>query len=163
MSERWVLNASPVIVLAKIGRTDLISQLTDEAMIPQAVIDEIVAGPQDDPARKIVLRGGFPVAQTVPHPDLLAWDLGAGETAVLSYALEAPGWTAILDDGAARRCAQAFDIPCKGTLAIVLAARKQGLISSASSLLHELLSVGFRLDENIIREALQRSVGEDWE
>lgn len=112
MNERWVLNASPIIVLAKIEKLDLISLLTDEVVVPKVVIDEIAAGPPDDPARQIVLRGDLPISQTTLHPDILAWDLGAGETAVLSYALETQGWTAILDDGVARRCAQSFDIPC---------------------------------------------------
>ncbi len=36
----------------------------------------------------------------------MAWDLGAGESAVLTWARRNPGFTAILDDRAARRCAE---------------------------------------------------------
>jgi predicted nucleic acid-binding protein len=52
----------------------------------------------------------------------MAWDLGAGETAVLSYALANSGWTAVVDDNAARKCARSFAISAKGTLAVVDAA-----------------------------------------
>ena len=68
-------------------------------------------------------------------PEILAWDLGKGETAVLSYALTNPGWTAIIDDRAARKCAMSFSIPIKGTLAVVILAKKHGLVDSAADVL----------------------------
>jgi predicted nucleic acid-binding protein len=36
MPERWVVNASPLIVLAKIDRLDLLIHLADELLIPVA-------------------------------------------------------------------------------------------------------------------------------
>ena len=51
MAERWVLNASPLIVLAKINHQHLLAQLADEIAIPQAVLAEKYAGPTGDPAR----------------------------------------------------------------------------------------------------------------
>lgn len=71
-----------------------------------------------------------------PTPELAAWDLGAGETAVLSYALANPGWVAILDDGAARKCAVTFGIAVRGSLAVVILAKKRGLIPQAKQVLH---------------------------
>ena len=104
MTERWVLNASPLIVLAKTGYGSIIRQLADEVIVPRAVAREILAGPVDDRARVQIAGGAWLLGDTPSTPaELLAWDLGAGETAVMSYALANPGWTAILDDGAARR------------------------------------------------------------
>jgi len=97
-----------------------------------------------------------------PPAGILAWDLGAGETAVLAFALYKEGWTAILDDAAARRCALSFSLPFKGTLAVVLMAKQRGLISSAADVLHVLRAIGFRLDDETIREALISTVGEEW-
>ena len=93
---------------------------------------------------------------------MLAWDLGDGETAVLSYALANHGWTAILDDRAARKYALSFSIPYKGTLAIVILARKHNIIPSAAASLHSLQSAGLRLDDEVIRAALRNLVGEEW-
>ena len=162
MPEHWVVNASPLIVLSKIGKAALLTQLADQVVVPQAVAAEILAGPVDDPARQLISQGDFRLQEVAPHAEILTWDLGAGETAVLSYALAVAGWTAVLDDGAARRCARIFKLPCKGTLALVLLARKRQLIPSASSVLRDLLAVGFRLDDAVIREALYRTVGETW-
>ena len=41
MPERWVVNASPLIVLAKIDRLDLLVQQADELLVPQAVVNEM--------------------------------------------------------------------------------------------------------------------------
>jgi predicted nucleic acid-binding protein len=88
--------------------------------------------------------------------------LGKGETAVLSYAFTHPGWVAILDDGAARRCARSLSITITGTLAVVILAKQHNLIQSAVEVLQALRGADFRLDDSIIGEALARSVGEQW-
>ena len=163
MTERWVLNTSPLIVLARVGQEHLFHTLADEVVIPRAVAVEIEAGPTNDPARQVLADGQFTIVEAVPAPEVLAWDLGAGETAVLSYALKEAGWTVVLDDAAARKCAWSFGLRLKGTLAVVILAKQHGLISSATDVLRSLLNIGFRLDENVVREALSRTVGEKWE
>ena len=97
-----------------------------------------------------------------PSAEILAWDLGQGETAVLSYALAHRKWIAVLDDGAARRCARSLSLNITGTLAVVILAKQYGLIDSAAQVLYDLRGADFRLDDVIIREALERTVGEKW-
>ena len=163
MPERWVINASPLIVLAKIGQIGLLTALADEIAIPDAVVREINSGPSDDPARNWLVGPKVPIVDiTTLPPELLAWDLGAGETAVLSHALANPGWTAVLDDNAARNCARSFNIPVKGTLAVVILAKQQGLISSAADLIRQLQQHGHRIHDTIVRDALDKTVGEPW-
>ncbi|MBN2391716.1 MAG: DUF3368 domain-containing protein [Anaerolineae bacterium] len=163
MTEQWVLNSSPLIALGRIGYTHLLSELATDIAIPRAVVDEIKAGPTDDRAYHAVMDNAQHIVDTSLVPEVLAWDLGAGETAVISYAVSHPGWKVILDDAMARRCARSFEVKTKGTLAIVILAKQRGLISSATDVLHLLLKAEFRLDENVIREALLRTVGEVWE
>jgi predicted nucleic acid-binding protein len=158
-----VVNASPVISLARVGQVELLAHLPQQVVIPNEVAEEISAGPENDPARQIVESGLFKVVKTpAPPPEIFAWDLGKGETAVLSFALENPDWTAILDDNAARRCARSFSIGIIGTLAVVILAKQYGLIESAAQVLRALQSNDFRLDEAVIRSALKQTVGEKW-
>lgn len=160
MATSWVIDASPLILLANVGCEYLFTELADDVVVPQAVAREVRAGPKNDRARQLVARRFWRTASTPPPPaSLLAWDLGAGETAVITYTLAHVGWTAILDDAAARRCAKAFDIPIKGTLAIVLLAKQRQLIPSARSVLLQLRSNGFRIDEALLATALT-AVGE---
>ncbi len=163
MNDLWVVNASPLIVLGKIGHLDLLNQLTKDIVVPGAVADEIKAGPQNDPARLAIEAGMFRLSDAQePTAELAAWDLGSGETAVLSYALENPDWTAILDDAAARKCAVSFGIKVRGSLAIVILAKKRGLIPLANQMLRTMQEVGLRLDDKTIQQVLKETVGEDW-
>lgn len=161
MAERWVVNASPFIVLSRINQERLLTDLSDEIVLPQAVVDEIQAGPKDDRARQIIDQWPVVEVPTIPA-ELIAWDLGAGETAILAYAQANPDWTAIIDDGAARKCARSFNISVKGTLGIIISARQRELIPSAADLLRQLKTFDFRLDERLIAEVLTQTVNEEW-
>lgn len=162
MSEVWIANASPVIVLAKAGYLNLLKDLPSELVLPEAVVVEILAGPESDPSRQAIEHGwGYRNHPSKIPPQLLEWGLGAGETAVLALALERAPATAILDDAVARACAKAFGIPLLGTLGVILRAKKRGLVSDAAEVLRKLRSVGLHLDDRTIRLALGR-FGEAW-
>jgi predicted nucleic acid-binding protein len=102
LAEKWVVNASPVIALARIGQVELLTQLPARAVTPRAVADELLQAPEGDPARRAVESSLFRIVKTpTPPPELLAWDLGKGETSVLTYALANAEWVVVLDDAAA--------------------------------------------------------------
>lgn len=163
MPRRWVVNASPIIVLSRIGHESLLFRLATEVVIPQAVADEILSGPAADHAYQLVSAGRFTIIQPPGIlPALSAWDLGAGETEVIATALARPGWSAVIDDRSARKCAVSFGVASLGTLAIIILAKQNNLIPTASDPLRELLAGGFRLDERLIADALRRTVGEEW-
>lgn len=58
MGEVRVVNASPLITLAKVGRLDLLTRGRRQLVVPAQVADEVLAGPERDPAR-LALEGGF--------------------------------------------------------------------------------------------------------
>lgn len=162
MNECWVVNASPVICLAKAGQIEILLNLPEKIIIPYAVAEEIHAGPSGDPARKILSLGKFMIAEVMTLPEIIAWDLGQGEASVLSYAKANTGWTAIIDDLAARKCARGLAIPYIGTLAVVIMAKKRGLITSAADVMRSLQAAGLRLDDEVIRFAIKQTVDEEW-
>lgn len=163
MAERWVVNASPLIVLSKINYHHLLTELAAETVMPEAVALEIEAGPEDDPARRFLSSASLPIVTVPAEPVIVAWDLGAGETSVLSYVFHHPNWKAVVDDGMARRCARTLNIPLIGTLGVIMRAQQSGLIKASVPLLKSLQAVGLRLDDNVIRDALRRTTGELWE
>lgn len=159
----WVVNASPIIALAKVDRLDLLLSSSRTLVIPEAVADEIQAGPTGDPART-ALAGGFggvPVAVELSE-DVSAWGLGRGESAVLCLA-EQRGAVAIVDDRDARRAAKTMGIAVLGTLGVILRARAEGRIESASEILKALQLSGMRLNNVLIETALRDAFGEVWE
>lgn len=163
MPEHWVVNASPLILLAKIEHVHLLEELADQVIVPEAVLAEVNNGPIRDPARRFLAARPLQIVPVAPHPMIAAWDLGEGEAGVLGYATRHPGWKAIIDDGAARRCARALGIPHLGTLGVILRARQSGLIAAAVPLLRALRIEGIRLDDAVIRAALAATSDETWE
>ena len=87
------------------------------------------------------------------------WDLGPGETAVLSWARRHAGFEALIDDRAARTCAAALGIPARGTLGVLLLAKKEGLVDRVGPVVDEVIAAGLRVD-NRLREAVLRLAGE---
>ena len=163
MPECWVLNASPVITLAKAGHLDLITALATDILLPDAVVAEVLDGPATDPARQAVEEGwGTRVAASSVPVVVLEWGLGAGETAVLAVALARSGCTAILDDEESRRCARTLGIPVMGTLGVVVRAKHQGQITSAAVVIQALRMAGFYIDEALVTTVLREHVGEVW-
>lgn len=156
MNERWVVNASPLILLGKIGHLTLLPKLCAELVIPTGVAAEVRKGGADDVASlwlDVSARTNILDASVVP-PLVTAWDLGAGESEVLAWALAHRNFVAILDDRVARRCAQVLQIPVRGTLGIIVLAKTQGHISSANPLLDALIAAGMRVSPEVRAEAL---------
>jgi predicted nucleic acid-binding protein len=148
VSRKWVTNASPLILLGKIGKLSWLESLSGEFIIPLGVAEEVRAGVASDAARKWIVEGGDKYIREIGQidPVIAAWDLGVGETQVLMWARQNAGFEALLDDRAARTCAATLQIPVRGTLGIVLVAKREGLIAQAKPVIEELMKAGMRID-----------------
>ena len=86
MAERTVVNASPLIVLSRARRLDLLTLAGTPAHVPETVARE-VRRHSDDAARALDTIDWL---RTVPDAERLplvrGWDLGPGESAVLEWA-----------------------------------------------------------------------------
>ena len=163
MTRPLVVNASPLICLAKAGSLELLTRLSAEVVVPEAVVSEVLAGGPGDPAR-LALEAGWGrrlVASHVPH-QVLEWGLGAGESSVIAAALEIEDATAVLDDREARVCARLVGLPVVGSLGVVLRCVRAGIVPAAVPILRALRDSGIHLDDRTIRAALLRTTGEDW-
>ncbi len=159
--DKWVVNASPLICLGKLGHLDWLDQLATEVVIPSGVAQEIENGPPGDAARRWLQAVGAPHVRAIDQidPEIAAWDLGAGERAVLTWARRNPGFTAILDDRAARRCADVFGVTVCGTVGILMRAKRARLTPNLAAVLDAATKAGLYLSPAVRREAL-RLVGE---
>lgn len=149
-----VLNASPCICLAKAGLLHIPELLGSKVVVPQVVAAEIMAGAADDAAKLAIERHfGERIAPKALAQQVLVWAVGAGESAVLSLCIENAGWTAVLDDSLARRCARALPVPCAGTLGLIVHAKRQGIIASATQAITKVVDAGLYVDARTIAEA----------
>lgn len=156
MPSPLVVDASPVIVLAKAGFLDLLAIAGDPVQIPLAVVREIQRiGPQDPAVQALAQTPWLIPVDPGPAPAALRpFHIDAGEEAVLSWALAHPGTGAMIDDPRARRCALALGIPHRGCLGLVLLARRQGVIPAARPVLEQLRQVGLRLSDRLMNQSL---------
>ncbi|NJL56125.1 DUF3368 domain-containing protein [bacterium] len=157
MVRLWVVNASPIITLAKIGRINLLPRLCDEVIIPQGVADEIQQGDYNDSALSWIRTEGqvFLKPNLEIDPVVASWDLGSGESHVLSWCICHPEYEAILDDRAARKAANILRIPIRGTLSIIVLAKQEGHVVSAKVEFEKLIESGFRIKVDVLLKVLE--------
>ena len=156
MTEPALANASPVIFLARGGHLELLQLTGDRVLVPTPVAIEIRRrGSQDVTTRARERTPWLDVVEPPPVPSIIqAWDLGPGESAVLAWAHAHPGCEAIIDDLAARRCAATLGIPVRGTLGLVLLAKKRGRIPLARPVIEALRQAGMYLSDRVVNSAL---------
>jgi predicted nucleic acid-binding protein len=161
--EEWIIDTGPVVILAKIGRLDLLTDMARDVLLPSPVLGEIRKGPVSDPARRAV-ETGWGTRVTVSYIRVAVRSiglLGIGEQSVLTLALKRPGSRVILDDGQARKAAQRLGLPLAGTVGVIVAARRRGLIPAVTPLFHAIQAAGCYVDDNLLR-TLATSEGEAW-
>jgi uncharacterized protein len=156
MSRVWVVNASPLILLGKIGRVDLLSELSDELIVPEIVAREVGTKPEGE--RTIFEAASLPgvrlQGEVSALSEVAAWNLGPGESQVLAVARGYSRSRAVLDDLEARRCAQSLGLPLIGTLGVVLRAKRKGVIVRARPVVEDLLRVGLYASDSLVQQAL---------
>lgn len=156
-----VVNASPLIFLSRAGLVELLQTTASRVVVPEAVAAEIRMRGPSDPTVRVLDQTRWLETVPVAHVpvEIVAWDLGPGESAVLAWARANPGAEAIIDDLLGRKCAATLGVPLRGTLGLVLLARQRGIIPAARPVLDRLRASGMYLGDAVLVEALKR-VGE---
>lgn len=143
-----ISNASPLIALQQIDHLQLLELLFGAIVIPPAVAREV--------APSVALPawiGQQGLSQPI-GPRILSASLGPGESETISLALETGARLVILDDRPARRLAQALHLSIVGTLGILLAAKRRGLLVAIGPCLDTLLQHGFRITPSLYENVL---------
>jgi predicted nucleic acid-binding protein len=159
-TEAWAVNASPLILFSRIDRLDLIERLAPGVMVPDRVIVEVGDGAHKDATarRAITWAERFRVSDLDLPATVERWNLGPGESQVISHCLQGRRW-AVLDDQMARRCVQSLGLTMIGSIGIVLRAKEHGLIDTARPWVYRLMDAGMFVSDALIERALN-AIGE---
>ena len=159
-----VFNASPVIVLAKAELLEKVFRMATKVIIPQPVADEIARCVDSSDPAVLWLNKPESSSYLLNAPPatgfVTAWDLGAGESSVISLAETIPESTVVLDDLAARRCAEALQLKLVGTLGLLLMAKRRGIIASLRGSLDAIVDAGLFISPKHLA-AIRKSAGEE--
>ena len=158
-----VADAGPIIHLSLIGRIDLLPSLFGRLVVPEMVYREVVEAGEGLPG-STELRDGtwFELAPHDPRADLfrlLRAQLDPGEAAALWLAAARKADLVLSDDRQARVAAESLGISVRGTVGLLVQAKRQGHLSEVSPLLLELRSRGVWISDSLIERVL-REVGE---
>jgi predicted nucleic acid-binding protein len=155
---RRIVNASPLILLTKIGRIDLLQAEGVDVVVPIPVVQEVSCLDPSDPVVRAIHDAGWDVV-TVPGPvppSVIQWKLDPGEESVLTLAIGSPDCEVVIDDLAGRKCAEAHGIPLIGTLGVVILAKRVGRITAARPVIGELRQAGLYVSDAVIANALKQ-------
>jgi hypothetical protein len=153
-----VVNATPIISLALIDQLDLLRQLYDEIIIPNAIYDEVLAGGSSGIGIIELERSDWIRVVALKDPsraELLLFELDRGEAEVIALAQEKNADLVIVDERLARSHARRLGLTLTGTLGVLLRAKQNQLIPEVKPLIMELQRAGIYLGKDLVIETLR--------
>lgn len=155
-----VCNTSPLILLAKIRRLDLLCQLYRQIVVPTSVLAEVTAksGKEAERIESLARSGQCQVRQASSYAvKSLPDDLGPGERETIALALETRADLVILDDQRGRRAAREKGLTVTGTVGVLVEAKWRGLIPSLRQDLDRRVEAGMWMHEAFYHRLLRES------
>ena len=146
-----ISNTSPLLYLYRVGVIDFLPDLFGEIWTPEAVKRELLTGEEN--GYVVPKLADYPWLQIV-NPQVLPseWlslDLGPGELAAMSLAIENNHRIVLLDDMLARRTAHAAGLQVWGTLKVLLELKRQGFIKSIEPIVSKLSDAGMWVSKEV--------------
>lgn len=158
MAKVAVADAAPLIAFGRIRQLGLLPKILGEVMVPETVAGECLmpGSPGAD-----VIAEAFDSGLLTRHADvagapLLIPQLDDGETAAIHLAREI-GASLLIDERLGRAVARRLGLAVIGSLGVLIAAKRQGLVSSIATAIEQMRRNGYYIAEALVREALQRA------
>jgi predicted nucleic acid-binding protein len=158
-----ISNASPLIGLCSINSLDILKELWDEIIIPQAVYREAVingAGKQGSLAIADACHHWIRVCsvKNIHVAEVLRAALDEGEAEVIALGQEIKADLLLLDNREPRMFADRISLKVIGTVGIIKLAWKKGLIKEPVEKIYELRKKGFWISNDLI-EQIEKETG----
>jgi hypothetical protein len=135
-----VVDSTPIIALAGLGHLGLLQRLYGEVLAPSTVWEELTSGGLRPGGPEDLVAAPWIRCRALTNPGQADFfpDLDRGEAEVIALALETDAGLVILDDRLGRRHATRLGLRLTGTLGVLLAAKKVGLLTEIAPLLDRL-------------------------
>lgn len=146
-----------LLYLGRIGQLGLLQALFEAVFVPAQVVLELDMGRLLRPDTVDPRQFTWATLIDLPQRELEKLPpnrLGLGERSVITYARFHGHCLAGLDDRLARRLAEDLGLEVIGVIGILVKGKRAGLIPLVQPLLDQLRETGFRLQDDVYREAL---------
>jgi predicted nucleic acid-binding protein len=147
-----VSNSTPIIVLSRVDKLEILQSLYGNINIPIAVSQEVALKGDN-----LVQRNPWMKIKHVNDKlarDAFSVSLHSGEVEAMLLTRQLGADLLIIDDGLARKYAKRLNITITGTVGVILQAKNKGIIPRVKPILNDILSNGFFLSEQVRREIL---------
>ena len=157
-----VVDSTPLIYLAAIGKFDLLRSLYGRIIIPVAVYNEVVTqgtgryGAAETSSASWIERRAVSDATRVAA---LRGQLDGGESEVVILSDELHADLVIMDEAAGRRELANRGTTHIGTIGVLMQAKSRGLLTALRPELDQLRASGFHISDRVYQHCLQ-AVGE---
>jgi predicted nucleic acid-binding protein len=155
-----VSNTTPIVCFLKLGRLDILKNIFNEIIIPQAVYEEVTAKPDEAEAISALTEYGLFKTRPVENKfavsllqKQIGLDLGESESIVLAQELKAE--LLLMDERKGRRVAVENGISISGTLGVLIKAKQMNLVKEIRPLLNELITKDIRIGNNLLKKVLE--------
>lgn len=149
-----VSNTTPLINLAGVGLLDLLLRLYGTVSIPQVVAMEYQAKAAPNDPDLALLPWLTIVDPVLVEPGLPKLGAGEAEAAAISLAKALPARLILLDERKARRIAAAEGLVVAGTLAVLVRAKRQGIIPAVRPVIAAMEAQGRYFGDVLIQRVL---------
>jgi uncharacterized protein len=157
-----VADSSPLILLSRLSLLDVLPRLYDEILVPRAVYREVVEDGEGRPGAEEISEKEWiqVVAEDATAVLRRGLDnLGIGEASAIALAVELGADLLLIDDRQGRAAAERLGLEIRGTLGVLVAAKRAGLIMELGPVVGKLKQEGAWLSDVLLRRVLE-SVGE---
>lgn len=151
-----VINTSPLVALAAALEDFQVLGEVVSLIVPSEVMAELKVGVnRDETARRVGAAAWCVVRPASPVPPALLGALGAGEAAVIHTALTEKISTVAIDERKGRRLAALHGLRVTGSLGLLLALRRRGLVASVAQAVARMKAAGIHLGDDLVNETLR--------
>lgn len=154
---KTISNTTPIISLSSIGKVELLKDIFQEIIIPQAVYDEIKAkqgyGYNEVDLDFIKVR----TIQNTEREKLLLEQLDVGEAQAIVLSNELNAENTLIDEAIGYTIAKNSGLNVIRTLSVLLKAKEINAISEVKPLLNEMISKGRWYSNHVYYSFLKRA------
>ena len=147
-----ICNTTPFISLSSIGEIDLLRQIYSSVIVPMAVVEEINRGGEISVPDLTSLNWVEVVSNVTTSENRLLFQLDYGERQVVLNAFKRQADLLLIDDRVARNIAEYLGLNVKGTLGVLVEAKRKGLIPSFKKTALKIKKQGIHYSIRLINE-----------
>ena len=152
-----VSNTTPLITLGEIGLLEVLRELYGEVWIPDSVFAEYHRGRAAYPQRPDLHQSAWVSVHSVATNPQVPASLDAGERDAIALALATQASKILLDERDALAVAARLHLTVTGSVGILLAATRQGIIRMVKPYLDEIIAQGRFISPALYEQIIQQA------